>query len=78
MPVLWFPVRADLAPRNFPVKAGAQRFAAQHGLMLVAPDTSPRVRLPGDDAAWDFGLAAGFVDATVAPWSAHYRNGEAG
>jgi S-formylglutathione hydrolase len=42
--------------------------------MLIAPDTSPRVRLPGDDASWDFGLAAGFyVDATQAPWSAHYR-----
>ena len=43
--------------------------------MLVAPDTSPRgPRLPGDDASWDFGLAAGFyVDATQAPWSAHYR-----
>jgi S-formylglutathione hydrolase len=42
--------------------------------MLVAPDTSPRVRLPGDDASWDFGLAAGFyVDATQAPWSTHYR-----
>jgi S-formylglutathione hydrolase len=56
------------------IKAGAQRLAAELGLMLVAPDTSPRVRLPGDDASWDFGLAAGFyVDATQAPWSAHYR-----
>jgi S-formylglutathione hydrolase len=57
------------------IKAGAQRVAAELGLMLVAPDTSPRQpRLPGDDAAWDFGLGAGFyVDATQAPWSAHYR-----
>ncbi|MGI9246094.1 MAG: S-formylglutathione hydrolase, partial [Steroidobacteraceae bacterium] len=55
-------------------KAGAQRLAAEYGLMLVAPDTSPRVRLPGDDSSWDFGVAAGFyVDATEAPWSAHYR-----
>ena len=57
------------------IKAGAQRLAAELGLMLVAPDTSPRQpRLPGDDASWDFGLAAGFyVDATVAPWSSHYQ-----
>lgn len=57
------------------IKAGAQRVAAELGLMLVAPDTSPRQpRLPGDDASWDFGLGAGFyVDATEAPWSSHYR-----
>ena len=49
--------------------------AAELGLMLVAPDTSPRIpRLPGDDSAWDFGLGAGFyVDATSEPWSRHYR-----
>ena len=57
------------------IKAGAQRLAAELGIVLVAPDTSPReVRFPGDDASWDFGLGAGFyVDATVAPWSANYR-----
>ena len=60
---------------TFPVKAGAQRLAAELGLMLVAPDTSPRrTRYPGDDSDWDFGLGAGFyVDATEAPWSASYR-----
>jgi S-formylglutathione hydrolase len=74
VPVLWFLSGLTCTEETFAIKAGAQRFAAQHGLMLVAPDTSPRVRLPGDDAAWDFGLAAGFyVDATQAPWSAHYR-----
>ena len=74
VPVLWYLAGLTCTEETFPVKAGAQRFAAQHGLMLVAPDTSPRVRLLGDDAAWDFGLAAGFyVDATVVPWSAHYR-----
>lgn len=74
VPVLWYLSGLTCTEETFPIKAGAQRHAAQHGLMLVAPDTSPRVRLPGDDAAWDFGLAAGFyVDATVAPWSAHYR-----
>jgi S-formylglutathione hydrolase len=59
------------------IKAGAQRLAAQHGLMLVACDTSPRgLNLPGDSDSWDFGVGAGFyVDATQAPWSAHYRMG---
>jgi len=57
------------------IKAGAQRIAAQLGIMLVAPDTSPRkARVAGDDASWDFGLGAGFyVDATEQPWSSHYR-----
>jgi S-formylglutathione hydrolase len=57
------------------IKAGAQRLAAELGLMLVAPDTSPRgVPLPGDSASWDFGVGAGFyLDATQEPWSKHYR-----
>ncbi len=56
-------------------KAGAQQFAAQHGLVLVAPDTSPRdTGIPGEDADWDFGTGAGFyVDATTEPWQKHYR-----
>jgi S-formylglutathione hydrolase len=59
---------------TFAIKAGAQRVAAELGLAILAPDTSPRVRLPGDDESWDFGLGAGFyLDATQAPWSAHYR-----
>jgi S-formylglutathione hydrolase len=60
---------------NFAVKAGAQRYAAEHGVALVAPDTSPRgLDLPGEHDDWDFGSGAGFyVDATQAPWSAHYR-----
>jgi S-formylglutathione hydrolase len=60
---------------NFTVKAGAQRYAAEHGVALVAPDTSPRgLDLPGEHDDWDFGSGAGFyVDATQAPWSAHYR-----
>jgi S-formylglutathione hydrolase len=61
---------------TFAIKAGAQRVAAQLRLALLSPDTSPRVRLPGDDASWDFGLGAGFyLDATEPPWSAHYRMG---
>jgi S-formylglutathione hydrolase len=57
------------------IKAGAQRAAAELGLMLVAPDTSPReVNLPGDSDSWDFGTGAGFyLDATEEPWSRHFR-----
>jgi S-formylglutathione hydrolase len=74
VPVLYYLAGLTCTEETFMIKAGAQRLAALHGIMLVAPDTSPRVRLPGDDASWDFGLAAGFyVDATQAPWSAHYR-----
>jgi S-formylglutathione hydrolase len=74
VPVLYYLAGLTCTEETFMIKAGAQRLAAEHGLMLVAPDTSPRVRLPGDDASWDFGLAASFyVDATLAPWSRHYR-----
>lgn len=75
VPVLYYLAGLTCTEETFMVKAGAQRVAAELGLMLVAPDTSPREpRLPGDDASWDFGLAAGFyVDATQAPWSGHYR-----
>ena len=60
---------------TFAIKAGAQRAAAELGLMLVTPDTSPRdTGVPGADDHWDFGHGAGFyVDATQAPWSAHWR-----
>ena len=75
MPVLYYLAGLTCTEETFPIKAGAQRLAAEHGLMLVAPDTSPREpRVPGDDASWDCGVGAGFyVDATQAPWSAHYR-----
>lgn len=74
LPVVYYLAGLTCNEETFPIKAGAQRVAAELGLVLVAPDTSPRVRLPGDDEHWDFGLAAGFyVDATRAPWSAHYR-----
>ncbi|MFK8015740.1 MAG: S-formylglutathione hydrolase [Gammaproteobacteria bacterium] len=60
---------------NFLQKAGAQRVAAELGIALVAPDTSPRgLNLPGEEDGWDFGTGAGFyVNATQAPWSSHYR-----
>jgi S-formylglutathione hydrolase len=74
-PVLYYLAGLTCTEETFMIKAGAQRLAAEVGLMLVAPDTSPRkARIPGDDASWDFGLGAGFyVDATQAPWSEHYR-----
>jgi len=60
---------------TFAMKAGAQRVAAELGLMLVTPDTSPRdTGVAGAGDHWDFGTAAGFyLDATEAPWSAHWR-----
>ena len=60
---------------TFPVKAGAQRLAAQLGLMLISPDTSPRDTGIADEAKdWDFGAGAGFyVNATAAPWATHFR-----
>ena len=75
VPVLYWLSGLTCSEENFMAKAGAQRFAAERGLMLVAPDTSPRgLGLPGEDDDWDFGAGAGFyVDATRAPWSKHYR-----
>ena len=75
LPVLYYLAGLTCTEETFATKAGAQRLAAELGILLVAPDTSPRApRLAGDDASWDFGLGAGFyVDATQAPWSAHYR-----
>ena len=75
VPVLYFLAGLTCTEENFMVKAGAQQFAAQYGVMLVAPDTSPRnTGIPGADMDWDFGTGAGFyVDATEEPWRAHYR-----
>ena len=60
---------------TFMTKAGAQRVAADLGLALIAPDTSPRgASIPGEADSWDLGVGAGFyLDATQPPWSAHYR-----
>ena len=75
VPVLYYLSGLTCTEKNFIEKAGAQRYAAEHGLMLVAPDTSPRgVDLPGEDESWDFGSGAGFyVNATKEPWAKHYR-----
>ena len=59
---------------NFTTKAGAYRAAAEHGVIVVAPDTSPRGDGVADDAAYDLGQGAGFyVDATEGPWAPHFR-----
>jgi len=75
VPVLWYLAGLTCTEETFMAKAGAQRVAAELGLAIVAPDTSPRgVPLPGDSDAWDFGVAAGFyLDASEVPWSGHYR-----
>jgi S-formylglutathione hydrolase len=59
---------------NFTTKAGAYAAAAEHGVIIVAPDTSPRGEGVADDEAYDLGQGAGFyVDATEAPWTPHFR-----
>ena len=75
VPVLYCLAGLTCTEETFMIKAGAQRVAAELGLMLVAPDTSPRgLQLPGESDHWDFGAGAGFyLDATEPPWSAHYR-----
>jgi S-formylglutathione hydrolase len=76
VPVLYWLSGLTCTDENFVQKAGAQQYAAQHGVAIVAPDTSPRGEGVPDDpeAAYDFGLGAGFyVNATQTPWSQHYR-----
>jgi S-formylglutathione hydrolase len=75
VPVLYYLAGLTCTEETFAIKAGAQRLAAELGLMLVAPDTSPRgAAVPGEDADWDLGTGAGFyVDATREPWARHYR-----
>ncbi|WP_366554706.1 S-formylglutathione hydrolase [Aquibaculum sediminis] len=74
-PVVTFLSGLTCTEENFTVKAGAQRVAAELGLILVAPDTSPRNQgIPGEDDSYDFGSGAGFyLDATQTPWSKAYR-----
>lgn len=75
LPALFYLAGLTCTEETFTTKAGAQRVAAREGLVLIAPDTSPRgANLPGDTDAWDFGVGAGFyVDATEQPWQRHYR-----
>ncbi|GAB5471402.1 MAG: S-formylglutathione hydrolase [Rhodospirillales bacterium] len=73
-PVLYYLSGLTCSWENATVKAGAQRYAAEAGLILVFPDTSPRGDEVPDVDSYDFGKGAGFyVDATEAPWSQHYQ-----
>ncbi len=76
VPVIYWLSGLTCTDENFVQKAGAQRYAATHGVALVAPDTSPRGEpVPTDpDGAWDFGWGAGFyLDANAEPWRQNYR-----
>ena len=76
VPALYWLSGLTCTDENFVTKAGAQRYAAEHGIAVITPDTSPRGEGVPDDpeGAYDFGLGAGFyVNATQAPWSQHYR-----
>ncbi len=73
VPVLWYLSGLTCTHENAMVKAGAQAWAAEAGIALVFPDTSPRGEGVADDEAYDLGQGAGFyVDATQAPWAAHF------
>jgi S-formylglutathione hydrolase len=75
VPILYFLSGLTCTEENFITKAGALQYAAEYGLILVAPDTSPRnTGIPDEDKDWDFGTGAGFyVDATQDPWRSHYQ-----
>jgi S-formylglutathione hydrolase len=75
VPALYFLSGLTCTEETFCIKSHAQQSAAEFGLMLISPDTSPREpRIPGDADHWDFGYSAGFyLDATQAPWSQNYR-----
>src|SRR5690554_4617377 len=75
VPLLWWLSGLTCNDENFMQKAGAQRLAAELGIAIICPDTSPRgVNLPGEDDSYDFGSGAGFyLNATLEPWSKHYH-----
>lgn len=75
VPALTYLAGLTCTEDTFLIKAGAQRVAAELGLMLIAPDTSPRgTDFPGQADSWDFGVGAGFyIDATEAPWKQNWR-----
>ena len=74
VPVLYWLSGLTCSEQNFITKAGAQRYAAEHGIAIVCPDTSPRGDEVADAEGYDLGKGAGFyVNATQAPWAAHYR-----
>ncbi|MFV2051489.1 S-formylglutathione hydrolase [Aliiroseovarius sp. YM-037] len=74
VPVLWYLSGLTCTHENAMTKAGAQAWAAEEGIALIFPDTSPRGEGVADDEAYDLGQGAGFyVNATKAPWSAHFK-----
>ena len=74
VPVLWYLSGLTCTHENAMVKAGAQVWAAEHGIALIFPDTSPRGDDVADDENYDLGQGAGFyVDATQTPWSPHFK-----
>ncbi len=75
LPALFYLAGLTCTEETFMTKAGAQRTAAEEGIILIAPDTSPRgANIPGEAESWDFGVGAGFyLDATEQPWARHYR-----
>lgn len=75
VPVLFYLSGLTCTDENFIQKAGAQRRAAELGVALVAPDTSPRgLNVPGEADSWDFGVGAGFyLNATESKWSKNWR-----
>mgnify|MGYP003629799730 CR=1 FL=1 len=74
VPVLYWLSGLTCTDENFIQKAGAQRIAAELGVAIIAPDTSPRGSDVADDEAYDLGQGAGFyVNATQAPWNRHYQ-----
>jgi S-formylglutathione hydrolase len=75
VPALFFLAGLTCTEETFMIKAGAQRYASEHGVALVAPDTSPRgANVPGETDGWDFGVGAGFyLDAMTPAWKKHYR-----
>jgi S-formylglutathione hydrolase len=74
VPVLWYLSGLTCTHENAMTKAGAQSWAAEHGIALVFPDTSPRGDDVADDEAYDLGKGAGFyVNATQEPWAAHFK-----
>jgi S-formylglutathione hydrolase len=75
VPALMYLAGLTCNEETFMAKAGAQRLAAELGIALIAPDTSPRgANVDGESASWDFGVGAGFyLDATQDPWARHWR-----
>ena len=73
-PVLYWLSGLTCTEQNFITKSGAQRYAAEHGIVLVVPDTSPRGEGVATGPSYDLGLGAGFyINATEVPWAEHYR-----